>query len=237
MRRRPIGNGAVMNIATPTGSNSFKGSASDVYAEPRLARREQPERRSNSSSNSLFDGSVGGPVLRDRSWFFSSFRKIDRQIGIGVPADQIALAKARDRPRRGSPSTMRSSGPSGSSRARRRSRRTIASRRSTSTIARPRRRTTSGAATTPACRCSAATGSTRGSRRCGAGHDDPLLGVVQRQGAQPEGLGLRGLHHSRTRRTGKCTPARSSRRDSSRAPATCSTRASSRPTRSRPRRS
>ncbi len=90
----PIGNGAVMNIATPTGSNSIKGSASYVYANRDWHSENNPNGRSNSSSNSLFDGSIGGPVLRDRSWFFTSFRKIDRQIGIGVPADQIALAKA-----------------------------------------------------------------------------------------------------------------------------------------------
>lgn len=90
----PIGNGAVMNIAAPTGSNSVRGSASYVYASRDWHAENNPNGRSNSSSNSLFDGSVGGPVLRDRSWFFTSFRKIDRQIGIGVPADQIALAKA-----------------------------------------------------------------------------------------------------------------------------------------------
>ncbi len=90
----PIGNGAVMNVATPTGSNGIKGSASYVYANRDWHGENNPNGRSNSSSNSLFDGSVGGPVLRDHSWFFSSFRKIDRQIGIGVPADQIALAKA-----------------------------------------------------------------------------------------------------------------------------------------------
>ena len=90
----PIGNGAVMNVATPTGSNTFRGSASYVYANRDWHGENNPNGRSNSSSNSLFDGSIGGPVLRDRTWFFTSFRKIDRQIGIGVPAEQTALAKA-----------------------------------------------------------------------------------------------------------------------------------------------
>lgn len=90
----PIGNGAVMNVATPTGSNTVKGSASYVYANRDWHGENNPKGLSNSSSNSLLDASAGGPVWRDHSWFFGSFRKIDRQIGIGVPAEQIALARA-----------------------------------------------------------------------------------------------------------------------------------------------
>jgi len=84
----------VMNIATPTGSNSSRGSVSYVYANRGWHGENNPNGRSNSSSNSLFDWSIGGPVLRDRSRFFTSVRKIDRQIGIGVLAEQTALAKA-----------------------------------------------------------------------------------------------------------------------------------------------
>ena len=90
----PLGNGAVMSIATPTGTNRFKGSASYVYANRDWHGENNPAGRSNSSSNSLFDGSIGGPLLRDRSWLFGSFRKINREISLGVPADQTALAKA-----------------------------------------------------------------------------------------------------------------------------------------------
>jgi outer membrane receptor protein involved in Fe transport len=90
----PLGNGAVMNIATPTGSNSFKASASMVYANRDWHGENNPAGETNSSSNALLDASAGGPVLRDRSWFFGSFRKINRQIGISRPTEQIALSKA-----------------------------------------------------------------------------------------------------------------------------------------------
>jgi hypothetical protein len=90
----PIGNGAVMNIATPTGSNSIKGSAAYVYANRDWHAENNPNGQSSSSSNSLLDASVGGPVLKNRSWFFGSFRKINRQIGISRPLDQVALSKA-----------------------------------------------------------------------------------------------------------------------------------------------
>ncbi len=90
----PLGNGAVMNIATPTGSNALKGSASYVYANREWHSENNPNGQSQSSSNALFDASAGGPVLRNRSWLFGSFRQIDRQIGISRPLEQIALSKA-----------------------------------------------------------------------------------------------------------------------------------------------
>ena len=71
----PLGNGAVMNIATPTGSNSFKASASMVYANRDWHGENNPAGQTNSSSNALLDASAGGPVLGDRSWFFGSFRR------------------------------------------------------------------------------------------------------------------------------------------------------------------
>lgn len=90
----PLGNGAVMNIAAPTGSNLFRGSASYVYANRGWHAENNPNGESQSSSNSLFDASVGGPIFKNRSWFFGSFRQINRQIGVSRPLDQIGLSKA-----------------------------------------------------------------------------------------------------------------------------------------------
>ena len=91
----PLGNGAVMNIATPTGSNVIRGSMSTGYTNRDWHANNNPGGETNSSSLALVDVSGGTPIVRDRMWLFGSFRKIDRQIGLGGRNDQrIALARA-----------------------------------------------------------------------------------------------------------------------------------------------
>lgn len=90
----PLGQGAVVNIATPTGSNVVKGSLSTAYTHRDWHADNNPGGETNSSSLALFDASLGGPVVRDRSWFFGSFRRIARNIGVNRTAEQIALNRA-----------------------------------------------------------------------------------------------------------------------------------------------
>jgi len=91
----PLGNGAVISVATPTGSNRIHGAASYAYAGRSWNADNNPGGETNSSSLSLFDGSAGAPVMKDRLWVFGSYRKIARQIGLGGRTSElIALARA-----------------------------------------------------------------------------------------------------------------------------------------------
>ena len=76
----PMGNGIQLNIITPSGGNEFHGKASYSF---------QPEKwngdntantfKNNGGSPTLqdigqLDASIGGPIARDKVWFFASFR-------------------------------------------------------------------------------------------------------------------------------------------------------------------
>jgi hypothetical protein len=76
----PMGNGIQLNIVTPSGGNEFHGKVSYAY---------QPEGWNGDNTANTFknnggaptiqdigqiDASLGGPIARDRVWFFASFR-------------------------------------------------------------------------------------------------------------------------------------------------------------------
>ena len=98
----PMGTGLAINVITKSGGNTFKGSAAYAYQpldwnerqHERQDRVRLPSRwrRSNydlcpnkecmstggtpvQSDVNQFDGSFGGPIKKDRLWFFGSFRK------------------------------------------------------------------------------------------------------------------------------------------------------------------
>lgn len=89
----PLGNGVVINVAMPSGTNQFRGSASTVYANEDWNSDNNPDGDANFSSVKQGDFSLGGPILRDRLWFFSSYRKAKRELGINRSAEQIEWHK------------------------------------------------------------------------------------------------------------------------------------------------
>lgn len=75
--------GGLINIVTRSGGNAFKGEAGALIRSGRL-RAEQQEQLSAASlpqtSVQQYDGNVGGPILKDKLWFFVSdnyFRNLD----------------------------------------------------------------------------------------------------------------------------------------------------------------
>ena len=81
--------GAVVNVITKSGTNRFAGSAfvfhndegfnSRSNQDKRAGATEAPERNENQ-----WGGSIGGPVVRDRTFFFGSYQRwTDRQLGSG----------------------------------------------------------------------------------------------------------------------------------------------------------
>ncbi len=88
-------NGGVVNVATRSGSNNFHGSLFEFFRNEALNARNyfastgaKPEYRRN-----LYGGTLGGPVLRDRLFFFGDYQGIKALIGRTVISTLPTLAE------------------------------------------------------------------------------------------------------------------------------------------------
>jgi hypothetical protein len=81
--------GSIVNVATKSGTNMFRGSGfvfhnneglnSRSNLDKRAGRTEAPFREENQ-----WGGTLGGPIFRDRTFFFGSYQRwTDRQLGSG----------------------------------------------------------------------------------------------------------------------------------------------------------
>jgi hypothetical protein len=93
----PLGVGVVINIATPSGTNQFKGAASTVY-QSKSWNDNNAAAGGQSVYNRVFqpDFSLGGPIVKDRLFFFGTFRYADRETGIFRTGDQLTGLAAMD---------------------------------------------------------------------------------------------------------------------------------------------
>jgi hypothetical protein len=97
----PTGTGVVMNILAPRGGNQFRGAFVYDYQSvdwnaDNTKGGSAPGGNPTAQSVNQFDFSVGGPILRDRIWFFTAFRKADLTNGISRSAFNIANVQAND---------------------------------------------------------------------------------------------------------------------------------------------
>jgi hypothetical protein len=90
----PLGNGVVINVATPSGTNAFKGSLSTAYTSKDWSADNNPTGDPNFSTLKQADASLGGPIRPDGWWFFGSWRKVSRELGINRDQSQLDLAAA-----------------------------------------------------------------------------------------------------------------------------------------------
>ncbi|HEX5475310.1 MAG TPA: TonB-dependent receptor [Vicinamibacterales bacterium] len=90
----PLGSGAVINVATKSGTDHFKGAIGAIYT---------PESWNGDNAgggdvrfNKIFqpDLSLGGPILPGKVWFYGSYRRTQQSSGIGRTPEQIALLEA-----------------------------------------------------------------------------------------------------------------------------------------------
>ena len=87
----PLGNGGVINIATASGTNRFKGAAT-LFVQPRRWNdSNQPGGTSTSVDQTQVDLSAGGPIVKDRLWGFGSYRHVDTTTGVSRTAAQLAI--------------------------------------------------------------------------------------------------------------------------------------------------
>ena len=90
----PLGSGVVINMATPTGSNQFHGTAGIIYTPKSWNGDNLPEGTPATKEVLQPDFSLGGPIFRDRAWFFASYRYTRRAMGITRTSEQLALMEA-----------------------------------------------------------------------------------------------------------------------------------------------
>lgn len=78
-------NGGVVNVSTRSGGNAFHGSVFEFFRNEALNARNyfagstarKPQYRRN-----LFGGTLGGPILRDRLFFFTDYQGVKQRIGV-----------------------------------------------------------------------------------------------------------------------------------------------------------
>ncbi|WP_263367291.1 TonB-dependent receptor [Edaphobacter bradus] len=91
-------NGGVVNVATRSGNNQFHGSLYEFFRNEALNSRNyfagsaarKPEYRRN-----LYGGTIGGPILHDRLFFFGDYQGIKQRIGVTRISTVPTLAERR----------------------------------------------------------------------------------------------------------------------------------------------
>jgi hypothetical protein len=95
----PASTGVVMNVITPSGGNTLKGSAS--YSFQPLSWNGDNTRGGVAPGGlptyqavNQWDVSAGGPIVKDRIWFFGSYRYADLINGISRTDEDLARLRA-----------------------------------------------------------------------------------------------------------------------------------------------
>jgi len=95
----PLSTGVVMNIVTPRGGNTFKGSAAYTY-QPLAWNGDNsqsgrvPGGVPRKQEAKQWDLSLGGPLLKDKVWFFTAYRYSDLIDGISRTESDLGFIKA-----------------------------------------------------------------------------------------------------------------------------------------------
>ena len=92
--------GAILNIVTKSGSNQWHGSALEYWRSGQLGARNyfnfEPNPK-NSFLNNQFGGSFGGPIVKDKTFFYLNYegqRESGAQSGTSCVPDPAAIAAA-----------------------------------------------------------------------------------------------------------------------------------------------
>jgi len=92
----PAAMGMVINMASPEGSDQYHGSVLYLIGPASLNANNVPGGNAAASASEQPDFSLGGPIRRQKAWFFVSGRYIHRNDGISQTAAQDAYLKEID---------------------------------------------------------------------------------------------------------------------------------------------
>ena len=88
--------GAIVNIATRSGSNAFHGEVFEFIRNEALDARNffniKPQRQSAFKRNQ-FGGAVGGPIIKDKTFFFLSYEGLRQRQGLTINQQVLTTAQ------------------------------------------------------------------------------------------------------------------------------------------------
>lgn len=87
--------GAVINVVTKSGGNQLHGSAYEFFRNKALDARGYLDPYTPDNKQNQFGGTFGGPIKKDRTFFFASYE--GRRIVQGITGDPTPVATASDR--------------------------------------------------------------------------------------------------------------------------------------------
>jgi hypothetical protein len=91
--------GAVINVTTKSGTNQLHGSGYEFFRNSDLDANDFFNNANGvartPSRNNFFGGTIGGPIRKDRTFFFASFEELRQGVGVNVDSRVPSLA-ARD---------------------------------------------------------------------------------------------------------------------------------------------
>ena len=90
----PLAQGMVINIATVSGTNQFRGALGTVYTAESWNSNNVPGGTPRTVKIIQPDLSGGGPIRRDKAWFYAAARFSSERAGIGRTADVVARLEA-----------------------------------------------------------------------------------------------------------------------------------------------
>ena len=90
--------GAIVSAVTKSGTNSFHGSAYEFLRNDKLDAAKWEENKGGGKSpfrRNQFGGSVGGPIIKDKTFFFASYEGLRQSQGVNTQA-RVPDVNARD---------------------------------------------------------------------------------------------------------------------------------------------
>lgn len=87
--------GAVINVVTKSGTNGFHGSAYEFLRNQLLNAKGYLDLRRPDDKQNQFGGTFGGPIKKDRTFFFSSYE--GRRVVHGISSDPVVVPTAAER--------------------------------------------------------------------------------------------------------------------------------------------
>jgi Carboxypeptidase regulatory-like domain/TonB dependent receptor len=88
--------GAIVNIATRSGTNQFSGEAFEFYRNDRFDSRNAfntPPARQSPFKRNQFGAALGGPIARNRTFFFFSYEGLRQRQGIDINSGVLSAAE------------------------------------------------------------------------------------------------------------------------------------------------
>src|SRR5712691_9983409 len=87
--------GAVINVITKSGTNAYHGNVYEFFRNRVLNAKNYFESDKGDFKQNQFGGTLGGPIKKNHTFFFTSYE--GRRVRRGIPSDSVAVPTAEER--------------------------------------------------------------------------------------------------------------------------------------------